>query len=152
MKTQATFDDANLILRLYDLRREETLRAGRKWFGTMGAFGSREQWLQICPPGSDENAYFRMVTTYWDMASSFVANGILDPELFFRSNNVELLYVWQKVKSIVAETRKAQKNELYLSNLEKVAASFIEFFERESPGFYEQFSANVAKIQMPKKN
>ena len=151
MKNQATYEDANLILKLYDLRREEMLREARKWMGMMPAFTSREQWLEACPPGSQENAYFRMVTTYWDMASSFVANGILNAELFFRSNNLEMLYVWQKAKGIVAATRTAQKNELYLANLEKVAASFIEFLEQTSPGYYDQFAANIAKIQMPKK-
>ncbi len=151
MKNQATFDDANLILKLYELRREETLRAGRTWMGTMPAFTSREQWLAACPPGSQENAYFRMVTTYWDMAASFVANGILNAELFFRSNNLEMLYVWQKASGIVAANRAAQKNELYLANLEKVAASFIEFLAHNSPGFYEQFVANIAKMTMPKK-
>ena len=151
MKNQPTYDDANLLLKLYDLRREETLREGRKWMGSMPAFTSREQWLAVCPPGSQENAYFRMVTTYWDMAASFVVNGILNAELFFRSNNLEMLYVWQKASGIIAETRKVQKNELFLLNLEKVAASFIEFLGHQSPGYYEQFVANIAKIQMPKK-
>ena len=151
MKNQATYEDANLILKLYDLRREEMLREGRKWMGSMPAFTSREQWLSVCPPGRQENAYFRMVTTYWDMAASFVTNGILNAELFFRSNNLEMLYVWQKASGIVAETRKALKNELYLANMEKVAAGYIEFLAQTSPGYYEQFVANIAKIQMPKK-
>ncbi|MGZ4808220.1 MAG: hypothetical protein ACXV7D_02725, partial [Thermoanaerobaculia bacterium] len=72
MKNPATYEDASLILRLYDLRREEKLRTARKWFGSVPAFASRDQWLQVCPTGSDENAYYRMVTTYWEMASSFV--------------------------------------------------------------------------------
>lgn len=151
MKNQPTYEDANLILKLYDLRREETLREARKWMGSIPAFTSREQWLAACPPGSQENAYFRMVTTYWDMAASFVANGVLNAELFFRSNNLEMLYVWQKASGIIAETRKVQKNELYLLNLEKVATTYIEFLGQTSPGYYEQFAANIAKMQMPKK-
>src|SRR5438552_11713775 len=92
---QATYEDANLILRLYDLRREEKLRAARKWFGSIAPIESREEFLKRCPAGSDENAYFRMVTTYWEMAAAFVSNGILNRDLFYRSNNMELLFVWE---------------------------------------------------------
>src|SRR5438132_14360127 len=113
MKTQPTFDDANLILRLYELRREEKLRAARKWFANAPQFTSREQWLQHCKPGSEENAYFRMVTSYWDMAASFVVTGILNSELFYRANNQELLFVWVKVQKIVGEMREASKNAIY---------------------------------------
>ena len=77
MKDQPTYDDAHLILRLYDLRREEKLRAARKWFASMPALASRDEFLKTCPAGTEENAYFRMVTTYWEMAASFVANGVL---------------------------------------------------------------------------
>lgn len=61
MTTQATHHDAKLILKLYDLRREPRLRDARKWFGSAPQFQSREDWLKICPPGSEENASYRMV-------------------------------------------------------------------------------------------
>ena len=32
MKTRPTYDDANLILRLYEMRREERMRRARAWF------------------------------------------------------------------------------------------------------------------------
>lgn len=145
MKNQPTYEDANLILRLYELRREEKLREARKWFGGAPRFTSRAQWLEFCPSGTQVNAYFRMVTSYWEMASSFVANNILNRELFFRANNQELLFVWIKVQDIVGEMRVAQKNPLYWSSLEDVAKSFIAWLAENAPGSYEQFTENVTK-------
>lgn len=144
MKSQPTYDDANLVLRLYDLRREDKLRAARKWFASMPAVISRAQFLQQCPSGSDENAYFRMVTTYWEMAASFVANGILHPELFYRSNNMELLAVWEKIRRFVPEQRAFNDNALAYRQIEEVAHGFIDYLNQNAPGFYEKWSANFA--------
>ena len=145
MKVQPTYDDANLILRLYDLRREEKLRAARKWFGAIPPFTSRQDFLNVCPTGSDENAYFRMVTTYWEMASSFVVHGILNRELFYRSNNTELLYVWEKIRRMVPELRAFHKDPLRYRQLEEVAAGFIEYLDLTAAGFSEHFSATLAR-------
>jgi len=145
MKNPATYDDAHLIMKLYDLRREEKLRAARKWIGTMPALESRDEFLKLCPPGSDENAYFRMVVGYWDMAASFVTTGILNRELFYRSNNNELLFVWEKIRGAVPEMRTATKNPLSYTNIEEVANGFIAFWNEHAPGYYETFSAMVRK-------
>src|SRR2546428_3094318 len=145
MKDQPTYDDAHLILRLYDLRREEKLRAARKWFASMPALASRDEFLKTCPAGTEENAYFRMVTTYWEMAATFVANGILNRELVYRANNMELLVVWEKVKGVAREMREFNKNPLSLRNMEDVAASFIGYLNENAPGFYETWSANIAR-------
>jgi hypothetical protein len=146
MKNPPTYDDANLILKLYDLRREEELRKARKWFGAQPAFQTREEWLKACPPGSDENAYFRMVTSYWDMAASLIVTGVLNRELFYRANNNELLFVWEKVRRIVPETRAVNKNPLTWTHLEQVADDFIAFLNQHAPEYHDQLIANVAKI------
>ncbi len=145
MKNPGTYDDANLILKLYDLRREERMRIARKWLISHPPFASREQFLTACPPGSEENASFRMVTSYWDMASSLIVGGILNAELFFRSNNNELFLVWERIRRIVPATREAQKNSLYLKNLEEVAGQFIEFLQKNAPGYYENVAATLEK-------
>lgn len=145
MKSQPTYDDANLILRLYDLRREEKLRAARKWFSSMPALTSREEFLNLCPTGSDENAYYRMVTTYWEMVASFVVNGILNPELFYRSNNMELLLVWEKIRRMVPEHRAHNNNVLAYKQMEEVAHGFIEYLNQNAPGFYEKWSAGFSR-------
>lgn len=145
MKVQPTYDDANLILKLYELRREPRLREARRWFTAMPPITSRDQWLKQCPPGSEENASYRMVTTYWDMAASFVVNGILNKELFYRSNNMEILVVWEKVKGFAAEMRAFSKNPFAFKNVEDTAKPFIEYLNEHAPGFYEQWSAGFHK-------
>jgi hypothetical protein len=147
MKNPPTYDDAKLILRLYELRREAKLRAARKWFGGIPAFASREQWLALCPTGSEENAYYRMVTTYWEMAASFVVTGVLNADLFYRANNLELVLVWEKVKRMAPEIR--ANNPAWLRQVEEVASGFVRFLDDFAPGYYETFSGNIAKTVKP---
>lgn len=145
MKNPPTYDDAKLILELYDLRREPRLRDARKWFGAAPQFQSREEWLQLCPPGSEENASFRMVVTYWDMAASFVATGVLNAELFYRGNNLELLFVYEKIRKILPEIRAASKNAIQYRHIEQVATGFFEYMNQNAPEWYGAFSAMIAK-------
>ena len=109
MPNQATYDDANLILRLYELRREEKLRRAREWFGANFHAATLEDVNRIAPQGSEENAYMRMVISYWDMAASFVVSGILNQELFFKTNG-ECLFVWERVRHLAPAIRAMTKN------------------------------------------
>ena len=145
MKNPPTYDDANLILKLYDLRREPRLREARKFVGAMKPFNSREDFLQTCPAGSEENASLRMTVTYWDMAASFVVTGILNKELFFRANNLEIVFVWEKIKSALPEIRAAAKNPTQYRHLEEVAYELIAYMNENAPGWHEQMSANMRK-------
>ena len=63
MDTMPSHDDANLILRLYEMRREETMRKARQWFVQNYYVNTLEDSGALCPPGSEENAYLRMVTS-----------------------------------------------------------------------------------------
>src|SRR5512133_547696 len=106
-KTVATYEDARLILHLYELRREPRLREARDWF--LIRFQPKsvdEVKTVVAARGTPDNASYRMVTTYWDMAASFVARGILDSELFLESGN-EMLVVWAKLESFIADLRQA---------------------------------------------
>lgn len=135
-------DDANLILRLYELRREETMRKARAWFVQSYHVRSLEDSGALCPPGSEQNAYMRMVTSYWEMAASFVASGTLNQELFFQSNT-ELLMVWIRVRGIVADVRKFMNSPNAWKNLETVGNAFIEYYERTAPGAFEAFEKRM---------
>src|SRR5579864_3486008 len=135
---QATYDDANLCLRLFELRREETMRKARQWFGTFSA-SSLEEAQKVAPPGSQENAYMRMVTSYWDMAASFVTSGVLNEELFLQTNG-ELLFVWEKIRELVPQMRSANKNPNYMKNLETVGNAAIKRMPAEA---YQSFSAMI---------
>ena len=140
MQQPATYDDANLLLQLYELRREEKLRTARDWFFKNCFASTLDELQELCPPGSEENAYFRMVTSYWDMAASFVANGILHEKLF-AENTGELLFVWIRISAIVPGMREAFANPDYLGNMETVASCMIE--ERKRKGSYEIFRKRV---------
>lgn len=140
--SKATYDDVNLILRLYELRREETMRLARNWFVAKFKVKSLADYQQLCPPGSDASAFARQVMSYWDMAGSFIAAGVLSEELFFQSNR-ELLLVWLRVQPIIEEMRTAFKDPSYLKNLETVGSSFIEYLNKNNPETVQAFKARV---------
>jgi hypothetical protein len=141
-KSCATYEDVSLILRLYEMRRETRLREARDWFGKSFKIKSVDEFNQLCPPGSDPNAYYRMVTSYWEMAASFMTNGVLHQELFFESGG-ELLFVWERIRDVLPALRQANKNPRNLQNLQQVAEAYIEWFKSNSPGAYEAFSQRV---------
>ncbi len=145
MDSQATYDDVNLLLRLYELRREQKLRAARAWFAENLKAANLEELAAICPPGSEQNAYYRMVLSYWEMAASFITSGVLNAELFFQSGG-ELLFVWERVKHLVPLAREAYQNPGMYRNLETVAGLFIQWMNRTSPGAYEAFSSRVRSM------
>ncbi|HEY3567805.1 MAG TPA: hypothetical protein VGP73_07710 [Thermoanaerobaculia bacterium] len=140
-----TQEDANLILRLYELRREPRLRQARDWFARSFRVKTMEEFMAFCPPGSEANASYRMFTTYWEMAASFVAHGALDRELFFE-NNQELLFLWARVEDLLPRLRETYKNPMSLKNVEQVAGWFIEWWEARAPGAYAAFAARINQI------
>jgi hypothetical protein len=146
MSTQATHEDANLILRLYELRREPKLREARDWFGLNFSPSSFEEWQKQAPPGSKENTYARMVGGYWEMACSLVTAGTINQELFFQSNG-EMLFVWERVRNLVPEMRTMMKNPQIYHNLETVANQYINYLNKQSPEFYPAFQAMVKGVR-----
>jgi len=136
----ATYDDANLLLRLYELRREEKLRQARDWFTKNFHAGNMEELSKICPQGSQEHAYFRMVSSYWEMAASFVTSGVLQRELFIQ-NSRELLFVWIRMSDVVPTLRETYKNPEFTRNLETLANAMIE--QEKQRGSYESFRTMV---------
>ena len=142
MTNCATYDDVNLLLRLYDLRREERMRKARDWFVASFHAKSLEELNRICPSGSEENASFRMVVTYWDMAASFITTDVLHQELFFKSGR-ELLVVWERLRDLLPAYRESRADPTAFENIEKVAKSYSEWMNERAPGSYDAFSARI---------
>jgi len=143
MPSPATYDDVNLILRLFELRREDKMRHARDWFAKSFKVRTMEEFTKLCPPGYDTNTYFRMVTTYWEMVASFITAGVLNEELFFQSG-LELLFVWERIRDLVPEMRKTFKNDAQYKNLETVAGQFAGMLQKNGgPEAYNAFSARV---------
>jgi len=139
---QATYDDVRLILRLYEMRREEKLRSARAWFSANFKVKTMAEYNQLCPRGSENNAFARQVTTYWDMVASFINAGVLSQSLFFESGR-ELLFVWIRLEPLIGEFRAAMKDPDYYQNLETVALAFASHLKKKNAEAYENFVERV---------
>src|ERR1700676_4268819 len=128
--TKATYDDVNLILRLYDIRREEKLRAARSWYIANFKPKTAEEMFAIAGTGTDGNAFFRQAVSYWDMAPSFVTSGVLDEELFVQSNR-EIVLFWLRLKPVIEEARTAYKEPNAWKNLQTVAEAYAKYMGPE---------------------
>ena len=124
------------------MRREERLRKARAWFVASFKPKSAADLAALCPRGSDENASYRMVTTYWEMVASFLTSGVLNKELFYQSGR-ELLLVWARLHEVLPELREQHKDRHYYGNLEAAAREYIDYIERHTPGAYEAFLKRV---------
>src|SRR5215212_5083635 len=102
--------DAELILKLYDLRREKTMRDARNWFFTFNP-QSPKDFMDVLT--SDKSGYFRMVVSYWDMACSFVNNGAIDEQMF-NDANAEHNFVFAKIQPFIGQIRELSKMPNYL--------------------------------------
>src|ERR1700676_3326077 len=116
---QVTHDQANMLLRVYELRRESRLREARAWFVAKFEAKSPEERMKAYPPGSVEDANIRMVISYWDMVCGLVNRGLIDDELFFESSG-EAWIVWDRIRDIAATARATFKNPHMYENLEQV--------------------------------
>jgi len=124
--------DAELLLRLYDTRREAKLRQARDWTIREFQAKTRDEYDQQCPPGSEKNAFFRMTISYWDMAASVVNNGLIKEEFFFENTN-EFWVIWEKVKNLAPILREANKNPLLWKNLETLAGKYEQWMAKRAP-------------------
>jgi hypothetical protein len=120
-----TYADAELILKLYDARREPELRKARQWWtGTFWPESADDIVKIIRSGGSQENAWLRQVLGYWSMATSFVSHGVLSEDLFFEpSCSGEMFVIYAKVEPFLKEMREKLQNPLLLANIEKLAKS-----------------------------
>jgi hypothetical protein len=107
-------DDADLILKLYDLRREATMREARNWFFTFNPTTVAEYMDAMMGPNS---GYLRMVISYWDMAASLVNNGAIDEQMFNDANG-EHLFVFAKIEPILNEMRQTWNSPEMLKHYE----------------------------------
>ena len=113
-------NDVMAILKLYELRREPEMRAARQWYFTQFAPGSAMDVIALFRGGERASANFRMITSYWDMASSFVLNGAIDEKMFFDSGT-EHIFVYAKIQPFLAEIRQLFHEPDFLLNLETLA-------------------------------
>ena len=117
------------ILKLYELRSEETMRKARDWFATVFHPESTQDILNVLV--GDHSADFRMVASYWDMAAAFVVFGAINDDMF-NAINTEHVAVYAKLQPFLAEIRAIPgiPPYLYLKHLEPVVQRIPDAEER----------------------
>jgi hypothetical protein len=127
--------EADLILKLYDLRREAVMRDARNWFFMFNP-KNVEEIMDVMT--SDRSGSLRMVISYWDMACSLVNNGAIDAQLFNDANG-EHIFVYAKMEQFIPAMREAIGNQQFLAHLEKTVKAL--------PDAEARLTATRARIQ-----
>src|SRR5258708_33977311 len=126
----ATAKDAHILLELYRLRCEPTMRKG-------GHFMTGEFWPQsyeefrplLFDFGTEHNAWARQVFTYWDMACAMVLSGAINEELFVEVNG-EPFFIFAKYKNFLPQFRKEFIDPEFATRIEKLVNKSVEAKER----------------------
>jgi hypothetical protein len=130
MPKKPTTEDAQVVMRLYDLRRETEMRKARAWFAGWWPRSADEIVQMIgAPSNPQENAWFRQVSGFWEMAASFVLRGALNEELFFDSGG-ELWFTLSKFHPFLKEVRKKANTPYFMQRCEQLASRTKEGRER----------------------
>jgi|SRR5271155_1278840 len=126
----ATHHDAEIILKLYEIRTEATIRKARAWM-TSGFWPKNEEELLavVTAFGTEPNAYFRQVISYWEMATSFALSGAVDERLYCDSSG-ELFFLYAKYGQYIPRVREATNNPLFMAKMEKLISRNPEHRER----------------------
>ena len=111
------YESATLLIRLYELRREPTMREARSWFVSSFHANTIDELMQVL--SGPNSAHFRMVASYWEMAASFVLNGAIDEKMFTDANG-EHVIVYAKLEPFLAEYRAKMGNPNYYGSLEQL--------------------------------
>lgn len=133
MASKPTNEQAQLHLQVYDLRRETRLRQARDWFQQNYNAETAEEAMRIAAPGTEPGTFFGMVIGYWEQTCALVNYGLLHEDLFFETSG-EFFFVWEKVKPVLSQFREQFRDPNMLSNLEKVAHRYEQWYDQRSPG------------------
>jgi len=117
LMSSSPYESATLLIRLYELRRDPTMREARDWYARGFNPNTIEDVMQVV--SGPHSGHFRMVTSYWDMVASFVLNGAIDEQMFNDANG-EQVVAFAKIEPLLGEYRERTGFPGYLGNLEKL--------------------------------
>src|SRR5215475_1123654 len=125
MAKKATPQDAQVIMKLYDLRREPELRKARNWWLTQFWPDSADDFMKIASAlGTQENNWLRQAGGYWGMAAALVTSGAVNRDLFLQpSVSGEMFFMFAKVQPFIGELREKLGDPEALKNIESVIMS-----------------------------
>ena len=112
-------NDALAILKLYEIRSESLMRQARRWFFSDFNPQSGLEILGLMQSGEQPSAFYRMVSSHWEVAASLVNNGGIDEKMFLESNS-EHLVVFAKLQPFIPEIRETIGEPDYLAQLERL--------------------------------
>ena len=150
MATAPTHEQAQLHLQVYDLRREPRLRQARDWFQQSYTAETMEEAMKLGTPGTEHGNFVGMVIGYWEQACALLNYGLLHEGLFFETSG-EFFGVWEQLKPVVSEFRKAFKEPNMLSNLEQAAKRYEAWSNERSPGHIDAMRDWMTKERAQKK-
>jgi hypothetical protein len=133
MESKPTFEQAQLQLQVYEMRREARLRQARDWFFSNYFANNLDDAMRIAAPGTETGTNYMMVVSYWEQTCALLNYGLLDENLFFETTG-EFFGVWERVKPTLEEGRKRFSSKGYLAHLEKAAKRYEAWSEQRSPG------------------
>jgi hypothetical protein len=138
MKTKNALKQAELILKLYEIRRETALRAARDYVGGEFLPKSVEEFVSLVKEGGKHSGHILQVYGYWDMVAAFVVHGALDEELIFDTCQ-EMYFQFEKIQPHLAGFREQMNLPEFLKSMESVVA-----------GAQERRTRAVTKTKSPK--
>lgn len=139
-RSLATPADAEIILKLYELRRETVMRQARAWVGTEFWPETADDYWAIASNGADpHNAYLRQVVSYWEMAAAMVLHGAISPELFVDCNG-EGFFLLAKFAPILDAIR--ERNPMFMQKTSEMIKRFSAAAAR-----YEAAAKNVEAMR-----
>jgi hypothetical protein len=122
MPKKASSRDAQLIIQLYDLRREAEMRKAREWWSTEFWPNNADDFMKIASaPGTQENRWLRQVAGYWGIATSFVLQGALDEDLFLVPGfSGEMFVIFAKIYPFLEELREKLGDPEFFLDFERI--------------------------------
>lgn len=141
-------EEAQLILQMYDLRREAVMRAARKYVvSELWPLSYDEFKTVITGYGTEPNAYFRQVMTYWNMVCALVLRGAVGEQLFYETQT-EPYFLWAKFGEHIAQARKDQIDPEFLSHMDKLMSKPVA--KKRIKGLRERIAARAASAAAAK--
>ena len=122
MPKKPTLADAELILKLYDLRREAEIRKARNWWLVEFWPDTADDVMKVAQAmGTQENNWFRQVAGYWELAASLVVHGTVNETLFLEpAFSGEMFLIFAKLHPFLKDVREKLQNPRMLANVETV--------------------------------
>jgi len=141
-----THADAELLLRLYEIRRDPELRQARKWFLTEFKPAGWQDIKSRYLSHGDEDRWFRMTVSYWEMVGTLVNRGVLNSDLFFDHTGEDVV-TFERCRAWLADAR-ADIRPTYLYQFERMVNDHLSFRKRTT----EAWLAAQRRASAPKKS